>query len=185
MEIEGVMTEDDISLFVNIHKDMIEDNRVLFYPLNTNSTPSNKNIEDFATLLSYNLDVVRTKENKDIIKKNLKKIRAKLLNIEKEKNIKKLENIDLVGRCFSPIIPANIASYYIFPFENNRLVKITRQSKTHIWLLLDNYRKQKLNDELIREEDILWSKKECIANIDKFVKYCYNNEKKIVKTNLN
>ena len=172
MDVKHLLSKEEINLFIENHKDLIEQNKTLFYPYYPTRKTTTWNVQKFLNL--FYQDIVLTREIRETNRKNLHNICLKLSNMEKEEKLNKFEKINLVGRYFmvdSDKISNNDYLNYSF-FGCNvgyTLIKITKQTKNFIWFVKTKTYQNKI-------EEAVFGEKEFKENILLFIDCVYDNE---------
>ena len=98
MDVKHLLSKEEINLFIENHKDLIEQNNTLFYPYYPTRKTTTWDVQNFLNL--FYQDIVLTKEIRETNRKNLHNICLRLSNMKKEEKLNKFEKINLVGRYF-------------------------------------------------------------------------------------
>ena len=122
----NLLDDNEIDAFINEFADVINNpnNSSLFYPLRPNDKPSTYNAEEF--LKVFNITNLPKGKNMHTFKKNLRKIKLKLGNIENDKYLDRIEQINLVGKIYRSIGFEDKFNWKIF--ERLKIVKQTRKN---------------------------------------------------------
>jgi hypothetical protein len=151
-----ILDDNEIDVFISEFADLISNpnNSSLFYPSRPNDKPSTYNAEEFLKI--FNITNLPKGKNMHALKKNLRKIRLKLGNIEDDKYLDRIEQINLVGNIYISIGFEDKFNWKIF-----ERLKIVKQTRKYVWFV----------SGVVDNDNILWDTNKNRIGIITWTKY--------------